>query len=57
MDKNSLTYRFLRGYLIGFGIAGAWYILPSVGFFMQALLGLSLGVVGIAWWKEYRREY
>jgi hypothetical protein len=46
MNKNSLTYRFLRGYLIGFAIAGTVYILPQVHEFMQLLLGLSIGVVG-----------
>ena len=54
MDKNSLTYRFLKGYMIGFAIAGGLYILPAVGTMAQLLLGVAIGVVGWTWLKNLR---
>ena len=55
MNKDSLTYRFLRGYLLGFATAGSLYILPAVHTAAQFLLGVSIGVVGWAWLKEKKR--
>mgnify|MGYP003654142735 CR=1 FL=1 len=52
MNKNSLTYRFLRGYLIGFAIAGILIALPQVGTVAQLFLGLAAGVVGWTWLKN-----
>lgn len=52
MNKNSLTYRFLRGYLIGFAVAGTLYILPEVGMLAQLVLGISIGTVGWVWLKS-----
>ena len=51
MNKNSLVYRFLRGYMIGFAIAGSIYILPAVGTLAQLLLGISIGAVSWTWLK------
>jgi len=56
MNKDSLTYRFFRGYLLGFMLAGSLFILPQVGVIPQFLLGLSIGVVGWSWYKEKIRE-
>ena len=52
MNKNSLTYRFLRGYAIGFAIAGSLYILPQVATIAQLFLGISLGTLGWTWLKN-----
>jgi len=52
MNENSLTYRFFRGYLLGFMLAGSLFILPQVGVIPQLLLGLSMGVVGSTWLKK-----
>jgi len=49
MNKNSLTYRFLRGYLIGFAIVSMYHILPQVGAIPQLLLGVSIGALGWTW--------
>ena len=56
MNKNSLTYRFLRGYAIGFAIAGTLHILPQTHAIAQLLLGVSLGTLGYVWYKERFRE-
>ena len=56
MNKDSLTYRFLRGYLIGFAIAGSLYILPAVHTVAQLALGVAIGIVGATWLKEKKRE-
>ena len=42
----------MRGYLIGFAIAGALYILPQVGTIAQVFLGMSAGVVGWTYVKN-----
>ncbi len=51
MNKNSITYRFSRGYLIGFAIAGTLYILPMVSSVAQVVLGISMGIVSWTWLK------
>ena len=51
MNKNSLTYRFLRGYMIGFAIAGTLYMLPLVNPLAQLALGISISVVSWTWLK------
>ena len=56
MNKDSITYRLLRGYLIGFALAGSLIALPQVGTIAQLFLGLAAGVVGWTWYKEKRRE-
>tara|TARA_R100000008_G_C3531691_1_gene139643 strand:+ start:512 stop:691 length:180 start_codon:yes stop_codon:yes gene_type:complete len=52
MNKNSLTYRFLRGYAIGFAIAGTLHILPQTHAIAQLFLGISLGTLGWVWLKN-----
>ena len=56
MDKNSLTYRFLKGYMLGFAIAGGLYLLPAVGTIAQLLLGVSVGIVSWTWLKNMRDQ-
>ena len=52
MNKNSLTYRFLRGYAIGVALAGTLYILPHIGTLFQLLFGVSIGILAHRWYKE-----
>jgi hypothetical protein len=49
---NSLPYKAARAYLIGYSLACALFVLPLVGTTGQILFGLSVGIVGSAWYMK-----
>jgi len=51
-----MLYRFCRGYLIGLSIVSVLYLLPHIHTLAQVGLGLSVGVVGITFFRSLMQK-
>jgi len=49
-------YKFCKGYLYGFGVMIAIYVLPLIGMIPQVLFRLSVGVVARIWYLNKQAD-